>query len=95
MAAIDVVQSLFPDKQVDFVLSTSETDITLIKQLPDGTDGKEIYKIAKQVEEALGVPVTAVDAESGFDLVDAILGLTAELPAYCLPPEAEYYRYNP
>ena len=53
MAAIDVVQSLFPDKQVDFVLSTSETDITLIKQLPDGTDGKEIYKIAKQVEEAL------------------------------------------
>ena len=53
MAAMDVVQSLFPDKQVDFVLSTSETDITLIKQLPDGTDGKEIYKIAKQVEEAL------------------------------------------
>ena len=53
MAAIDVVQSLFPDKQVDFVLSTSETDITLIKQLPEGTDGKEIYKIAKQVEEAL------------------------------------------
>ena len=50
MAAMDVVQSLFPDKQVDFVLSTSETDITLIKQLPDG---KEIYKIAKQVEEAL------------------------------------------
>ena len=53
MAAMDVVQSLFPDKQVDFVLSTSETDITLIKQLPDGTDGKEIYNIAKQVEEAL------------------------------------------
>lgn len=59
MAAMDVVQSLFPDKQVDFVLSTSETDITLIKQLPDGTDGKEIYKIAKQVEEALeGEPST-------------------------------------
>ena len=44
MAAMDVVQSLFPDKQVDFVLSTSETDITLIKQLPDGTDGKELLQ---------------------------------------------------
>ena len=38
MAAIDVVQSLFPDKQVDFVLSINETDIALIKQLSDGTE---------------------------------------------------------
>ena len=28
----------------------------------------------EQVEEALGVPVTALPADSGFDLVDAILG---------------------
>ncbi len=49
----------------------------------------------EQVEEALGVPVTAVDAESGFDLADAILGLPVEAPAFSLPPEDEYYRYNP
>ena len=48
-----------------------------------------------QVEEALGVPVCPVDAESGFDLVDAILGRAVEGPAYTLPPEAEYYQYNP
>ena len=48
-----------------------------------------------QVEQALGVPVTAVEAESGFDLVAAILGLPVETPAYALPPEDEYYRYNP
>ena len=48
-----------------------------------------------QVEEALGVPVCPVDAESGFDLVDAILGRAVEGPSYTLPPEAEYYRYNP
>ena len=53
MAAIDVVQSLFPDKQVDFVLSISDTDIALVKQLPDGTEGKDLYKIAEQVEGAL------------------------------------------
>ena len=43
MAAIDVVQSLFPDKQVDFVLSINETDIALIKQLSDGTESKDLY----------------------------------------------------
>ena len=49
----------------------------------------------EQVEEALGVPVTALPADSGFDLVDAILGLPVEAPAYTLPPEDDYYRYNP
>lgn len=53
VAAIDVVQNLFPDKQTDFVLSISETDVALIKQLNEGTEGKDLYKIAKQVEEAI------------------------------------------
>ncbi|MFQ7454508.1 MAG: hypothetical protein ACLRNQ_27780 [Flavonifractor plautii] len=41
------------------------------------------------------MPVTALPADSGFDLVDAILGLPVETPAYALPPEDDYYRYNP
>ena len=53
MAAIDVVQSLFPDKQSDFVLSINETDLTLIKQLGDGMEAKDLYRIAEQVENAL------------------------------------------
>ena len=53
VAAIDVVQSLFPDKQVDFVLSISETDVALIKQLGEGTESKELFKVAKQIEDAL------------------------------------------
>ena len=36
-----------------------------------------------------------VEAESGFDLVDAMFGRSPEPPEYTLPPEAEYYRYNP
>ena len=52
-ALIDVVHTLFPDKQVDFVLSISETDVALIKQLGDSTESKELYKIAKQIEEAI------------------------------------------
>lgn len=53
VSAIDVIQSLFPDKQVDFVLSTNETDVTLIKQLGEGADGRDLLKIAKQIEDAL------------------------------------------
>lgn len=53
MGAIDVVQSLFPEKQVDFVLSISETDVALIKQLSDTTESKDLYKVAKQIEDAL------------------------------------------
>ena len=53
VGAIDVVQSLFPEKQVDFVLSISETDVALIKQLSDTTEGKDLYKVAKQNEDAL------------------------------------------
>ena len=49
----------------------------------------------EQVEGALGVPVTVVEADSGFALVEAILGLPMEEPEYALPPEDEYYRYNP
>lgn len=49
----------------------------------------------EQVEQALDVTVVPVPADSGFDLADAILGreVTAQCPV--LPPEAEYYRYNP
>ena len=53
MAAIDVLQNLFPDRQTDFVLSVSESDIALIKQLPEGADSRDLLRIATQVEETL------------------------------------------
>ena len=49
----------------------------------------------EELEKALGVPVVPVPADSGFDLVDAILGREVGQPCPVLPPEAEYYRYNP
>ena len=51
--AIDVLQSLFPDRQTDFVLSVSETDLVLVKQLADGADSREVQHLAEQVEETL------------------------------------------
>ena len=49
----------------------------------------------EEVQKELGVPITPVEADSGFDLADAILGQNVELPGYALPPQDEYYRYNP
>ena len=54
-SALDVVQGLFPDRQNDFVLSTSESDIAVIKQLPDGADSRDLIALAQQIEEALGL----------------------------------------
>ena len=48
-----------------------------------------------QLEAALEVPVTVVPADSGFDLVDAMLGREIETQCPLLPPEAEYHLYNP
>ena len=53
LSAIDVVQSLFPDKQTDFVLSVSENDIAVVKQLPEGADARELHKLALSIQEAL------------------------------------------
>lgn len=53
VSAIDVVQGLFPDKQSDFVLSINENDVALVKQLAEGVEGKDLFKIAKQVEDTL------------------------------------------
>ena len=65
VSAIDVIQNLFPDKQTDFVISINETDVALIKQLPEGADSKDLGKIAKQI-------VTAVSQELGVKVVVGI-----------------------
>ena len=53
VTTIEVLQNLFPDKQTDFVISINETDVALIKQLPEGADAKELQKIAKQISAAV------------------------------------------
>ncbi len=53
MSAIDVVSTMFPDRQNDFVLPVSENDIVLVKQVSEATETKEMQKLAKHVEETL------------------------------------------
>ena len=49
---LDVIQSLFPDRQTDFVLNVDDVDVVLIHQLSDNGE-RELNRIATTVEEAL------------------------------------------
>ena len=53
VSAVDVISNLYPDRQSDFVLSLSETDVALVKQLNDSMDSRELHKIAQAVQDAL------------------------------------------
>jgi carbohydrate diacid regulator len=53
VSAIDVISNLHPDRQVDFVLSMSETDVVLVKQVTESTDARELYRIAQNIQDAL------------------------------------------
>lgn len=50
---LDAIQALFPNRQNDFVISVNENDIVLVKQIQEGTGGKDLMKIAQQIEESV------------------------------------------
>jgi len=47
----DVVQNLFPDKSRDYVISVSESDIVLVKELKTAAENKSIENIAKSIAD--------------------------------------------
>ncbi len=51
--SFDMVQNIFPDKNKDYVISTSEQDIVLVKEIKPNTDIREIEKIAKSIADTL------------------------------------------
>ena len=53
VAALDVINQLFTDKQKDFVLSVSETDIVAVKEIGENADATELYKIALSIKQAI------------------------------------------
>ena len=52
-AAVELLQDSFPDKQHDFVISVSDTDIAIIKEMPPSGDVKYLQKLAEMVEQKL------------------------------------------
>ncbi len=53
IAAVEVIQRLFPDKQRDFVLSINESDVVVVKALNSPDDHEEVMKAARSIENVL------------------------------------------
>ncbi|MCI6728843.1 MAG: helix-turn-helix domain-containing protein [Clostridiales bacterium] len=53
VAAVDVIQGMFPDKLQDFVLSVNETDIAVVKQISPSTTSEDLMKMAQSIEDVL------------------------------------------
>ncbi|MBQ6464744.1 MAG: helix-turn-helix domain-containing protein [Oscillospiraceae bacterium] len=53
VAAVELLQRLFPDKQKDFVININESDVVVVKSLSPADEGEEAQKAARMVEAAL------------------------------------------
>ena len=53
VAAVEVIQRLFPDKQKDFVLNFNETDVVVVKALPSANCPEEVTRCARSIENTL------------------------------------------
>ena len=53
LAVVDIMQSLFPDRNHDFVISINERDVALVKDAAAGMDPQALRQIAKTIEDTL------------------------------------------
>jgi len=53
LAAVELLQDAFPDKQHDFVISLNDTDVVLIKEMPPSGDLKYLHKLADMIQQKL------------------------------------------
>ena len=54
ISVFDLIQSLFPDKNKDFVVNINETDIAIIKEIGSNIEVKDLEKLARSVIDAMG-----------------------------------------
>ncbi len=53
MAVLEYLQGLYPSRDKDFVLSMSETDVVIIRELQPGFDAEELERTAQQIQRSL------------------------------------------
>ncbi len=53
VAAVEVIQRLFPDRQKEFVLNVNESDVVVVKALPSANCPEEILRVAHNIENIL------------------------------------------
>lgn len=62
ITVFDMIQSLFPDKNKDFVININENDIAIIKEISVAIDNKDLEKLARSIIDSLeaGAPLKAL-----------------------------------
>ena len=65
VSVYEVIQSLFPDKNKDFVVSINETDIALVKEVGKDLESKSFEKLAASI----------IDTLSGEYYVHSVIGI--------------------
>lgn len=58
VATVDVLKKLFPERQKDFVISISETDIAIVKEVPASAETKDLFKIAQSIEQSISLDLS-------------------------------------
>ena len=54
LAVVDIVQSLFPERQHDFVISLAENELVLVKSLSNGViEMEDLHKLAASIEDTV------------------------------------------
>ncbi len=58
ISMFDIIQSLFPDKNKDFVININENDVAIVKDISAAIDAKDLEKLARSIVDALGSDVS-------------------------------------
>ncbi|MCH5199198.1 MAG: helix-turn-helix domain-containing protein [Oscillospiraceae bacterium] len=53
ITVFDMIQSLFPDKNKDFVININENDIAIIKEISVSVDNKDLEKLARSIIDSI------------------------------------------
>ena len=75
MLPFEMLQNIFPDKTNDYVISVSEQDVVVVKEVKRGTDIREIEKMAVNIADTLSTEFYAKVAVGISTVVDNIKDL--------------------
>ena len=75
MMPFEMLQNMFPDKSKDYVISVGEHDIVLVKDIKQGTDIRDIEKIATNIADTLSTEFYTKVAIGISTIVDNIKDL--------------------
>ena len=53
VAVVDTLRKMFPERQKDFVISVSESDVVVVKELSTNSDERETQKLAQNIEQTI------------------------------------------